>query len=511
MISSRDRVMPGEDADASAVLQDVFLDRGVHTMAQARAESVKRTDDGVVVTLTDGRTVTGSHALMTVGSVPNTTDIGLADVGIETDRGGFIPVDRVSRTSVPGIYAAGDCTGVLMLASVAAMQGRIAMWHALGEGVAPIKLKTVAAAVFTRPEIATVGISQRAIDAGEVPARTIMLPLSTNPRAKMQGLRRGFVKLFCRPATGVIIGGVIVAPVASELILPIAMAVQNGLTRPGPRAHLLGLPVTVGVHHRGRPAADAAQRPGLIARACVEPSAQPVEQAAVVGRCDAGPGGAVGAAAPGRQVAAARAVENLERLVRAAQDAQAVRDENGDLRTPVDTVQHAGDQARLGGVDPAVDEVRAQARTRRSAQRPLQVDSGDDGRPARSRSRSAEDGDRGAGERGTRREYHRVAGALCEHGAVGPFGQCGADGGGAPRANLHPDCRLREQAKETFEVGIGPGAPPRPALAQRRPDLRLDDAGAPCGSGRVRRAGAPSVARRAPRRATRRRTPPRTG
>jgi NAD(P)H dehydrogenase (quinone) len=230
LVSSRDRVLPGEDADASAVLQDVFADRGVQILAQARAESVRRDGDGVVVTLADGRTVTGSHALMTVGSVPNTTDLGLEKIGIETGRGGFIHVDRVSRTSVPGVYAAGDCTGVLMLASVAAMQGRIAMWHALGEGVTPIKLKTVAAAVFTRPEIATVGISQRAIDAGEVPARTIMLPLSTNPRAKMQGLRRGFVKLFCRPATGVVVGGVVVAPVASELILPIALAVQNGLT-----------------------------------------------------------------------------------------------------------------------------------------------------------------------------------------------------------------------------------------------------------------------------------------
>jgi len=149
---------------------------------------------------------------------------------VQVDRGGFIPVDRVSRTTAPGCTRAGDCTGVLMLASVAAMQGRIAMWHALGEGVAPIKLKTVAAAVFTRPEIATVGISQATIDSGEVPARTIMLPLGTNPRAKMQGLRRGFVKLFCRPATGVVIGGVVVAPVASELILPIAMAVQNNLT-----------------------------------------------------------------------------------------------------------------------------------------------------------------------------------------------------------------------------------------------------------------------------------------
>ena len=230
LVSSRDRVLPGEDADAAAVLQEVFAERGVEILAQARADSVRREGDGVVVTLADGRTVTGSHALMTVGSVPNTADLGLEKIGVETDRGGFIPVDRVSRTSVPGVYAAGDCTGVLMLASVAAMQGRIAMWHALGEGVAPIKLKTVAAAVFTRPEIATVGISQRAIDAGEVPARTIMLPLSTNPRAKMQGLRRGFVKLFCRPATGVVVGGVVVAPVASELILPIALAVQNGLT-----------------------------------------------------------------------------------------------------------------------------------------------------------------------------------------------------------------------------------------------------------------------------------------
>lgn len=103
------------------------------------------------------------------------------------------------------------------------------MYHALGEGVSPIKLKTVAAAVFTRPEIAAVGVSQATIDKGEIPARTVMLPLNTNPRAKMSGLRRGFVKIFCRPATGVVIGGVIVAPNASELILPIALAVQNNL------------------------------------------------------------------------------------------------------------------------------------------------------------------------------------------------------------------------------------------------------------------------------------------
>lgn len=167
---------------------------------------------------------------MTVGSVPNTAGLGLDSVGLTTDDRGYLEVDRVSRTRSAGVYAAGDCTGLLPLASVAAMQGRIAMWHALGEGVSPIKLKTVAAAVFTQPEIATVGISQHAIDTGEVAARTIMLPLVTNPRAKMQGLRRGFVKLFCRQATGVVIGGVVVAPDASELILPITLAVRSNLT-----------------------------------------------------------------------------------------------------------------------------------------------------------------------------------------------------------------------------------------------------------------------------------------
>jgi len=230
MISSRDRVLPHEDADAAAVLEDVFAERGTEVVKHARAERVERTADGVLIHLADGRQVEASHALLTVGSVPNTDDLGLDRIGIETDRAGYIPVDRVSRTSVPGVYAAGDCTGVMLLASVAAMQGRIAMWHALGEGVAPIKLKTVAANVFTHPEIAAVGISQQAIDAGEVPARTVVLPLATNPRAKMEGLRRGFLKVFCRPATGVVVGGVVVAPNASELVLPLAMAVQNQVT-----------------------------------------------------------------------------------------------------------------------------------------------------------------------------------------------------------------------------------------------------------------------------------------
>lgn len=230
LVSSRDHVLPSEDADAALVLEGVFARRGLTVLNRSRAASVQRSGDGVVVTLESGQTVEGSHCLMAVGSVPNTDDLGLDECGVRLGPGGFIEVDRVSRTNARGVYAAGDCTGVLMLASVAAMQGRIAMWHALGDAVSPLAATQVSANVFTSPEIATVGWSQAAIDAGDIDARTIKLPLATNPRAKMQGFQDGFVKLFCRPVTGIVVGGVVVAPRASELIHPIALAVKSSLT-----------------------------------------------------------------------------------------------------------------------------------------------------------------------------------------------------------------------------------------------------------------------------------------
>jgi pyruvate/2-oxoglutarate dehydrogenase complex dihydrolipoamide dehydrogenase (E3) component len=230
LVSSRDRVLPGEDAQAATVLEDVLARRGMTVLNKRRADGVTRDGDSVTVTLSDGSTVEGSHCLVAVGSVPNTGGIGLEEAGIQLDGGGFVIVDRVSRTTVRGVYAAGDCTGILMLASVAAMQGRVAMRHALGGAVKPLDLKSVSANVFTAPEIATVGWSQEAVDRGDIDARGVLLPLAGNSRAKMQGVHDGFVKLFCRPGTGIVVGGVVVAPRASELIHPIAVAVESKLT-----------------------------------------------------------------------------------------------------------------------------------------------------------------------------------------------------------------------------------------------------------------------------------------
>jgi NAD(P)H dehydrogenase (quinone) len=230
LVSSREHVLPNEDTDAAMVVEDVFRRRGMKVLGRSRAAGAKRTGDGVEVSLHDGTVVTGSHCLLTVGMVPSTADLGLAEAGVDVDDRGFIAVDKVSRTSAPGIYAAGDCTGVWMLASVAAMQGRIAMWHALGEAVQPLRLGHVAATVFTDPEIANVGASQQDIDSGTVLARVVKLPLATNARAKMDGFTDGFVKLFTRRNSGIVLGGVIVAQQASELILGVSLAVEQQLT-----------------------------------------------------------------------------------------------------------------------------------------------------------------------------------------------------------------------------------------------------------------------------------------
>ena len=230
LISSRDQVLPGEDVDAAAVIENVFKRNGMVVLSKSRAASVERTATGVLATLADGRTVEGSHCLIAVGAVPNTTGLGLEEAGVQLDETGHIRVNRVARTSIPNIYAAGDCTTEMPLASVASMMGRTAVYHAMGDAVNPIEIRNVAANIFTQPEIATVGWTQKEIEEGVRRGEVYKMPLESNPRAKMMGIKDGFVKLIASRGTGTVIGGVIVGPKASELIFPLTLAVEHGLT-----------------------------------------------------------------------------------------------------------------------------------------------------------------------------------------------------------------------------------------------------------------------------------------
>jgi dihydrolipoamide dehydrogenase len=230
LISSRDKVLPGSDDDAADLLEDVFKRRGMQILNKARASKVENTGNGVKVTLENGQEVLGSHCLMAVGAIPNTEGLGLEEAGIKLTDSGHVIVNKVARTSRANVYAVGDCSTALPLASVSAMQGRTAVYHTMGDVAAPTRLRNVASNVFTSPEIASVGWSQAEIEQGLVRGEIEKVMLEGNPRAKMQGIREGFIKLFASIGSGTVIGGVVVAPRASDLIYPIAVAIENRLT-----------------------------------------------------------------------------------------------------------------------------------------------------------------------------------------------------------------------------------------------------------------------------------------
>ncbi len=240
LVSSREQVLPSEDPDAAKVIEDSFERWGMIIHRQRRAVDVELADGGVRVRTErsrEGRAIEGgaewiegSHVLFCVGQVPASEDLGLESAGVHVEEWGGVPVDGVSRTNVHTIYAAGDLTGGMMLASTAAMQGRNAMWHFLGKSVAPLRSDVIARCVFTNPEVAAVGISADRIAETTTEIETVTLQFSGNPRAKMSEHTDGFVKLHARRGSGTLLGGVVVADSASDLVTPLSVAVRNRLT-----------------------------------------------------------------------------------------------------------------------------------------------------------------------------------------------------------------------------------------------------------------------------------------
>ena len=226
LLVSRHHVLPHRDAEVAAALETDFLERGVALLKGARAVDIDRTGDGVVVHVKDGRRVQGSHALLAVGAVPMTEGLGLEEAGVETD-GGFIQVDEYQRTSVAHIYAAGDVTGQMLLSSVANQQGRNLARHVTGHPGQAIDYSKVAQAIFTEPEIASVGLEEADAAAEGRKVRITKVPFTANPRSLIHGSTRGFAKVVSDPATRVVLGGTIVGHRAAELIGILALATRG--------------------------------------------------------------------------------------------------------------------------------------------------------------------------------------------------------------------------------------------------------------------------------------------
>lgn len=232
LIVSRQQVLPQKDPEVAAALEQDFIERDVHLYKGARAEGIERDDASVIVRCTDGRRVHGSHALLAVGSLPNSESLGLGHAGVVTDEGGYVVIDHNCRSNVPNIYAAGDLSGKLPLSSVAAMQGRKIAEHAMGLHAAPhrhLDYEKAASAIFTEPEIADVGLGEAEAFAEGRKIRVTKVPFSASAKALINDDPRGFVKILSDPATGVVLGGSIVGRHAAELISVIALAVTAGL------------------------------------------------------------------------------------------------------------------------------------------------------------------------------------------------------------------------------------------------------------------------------------------
>jgi len=232
LVVSRQQVLPQKDPEVAAVLEDDFIRRGVKLLKGARAIDIERDDTGVKVICDDGRTAAGSHALLAIGSIPNSEHLGFENAGIEMDHGYVKELDHHLRTSVPHIYVAGDLSGKLPLSSVASMQGRKIAEHVMGMTLVEhrhLDYDKAASAIFTDPEIADVGLAETEAFAGGRKVRVTKVPFATTAKALINGDTRGFVKIVSDPATGVVLGGSIVGRHAAELISVIALAVTAGL------------------------------------------------------------------------------------------------------------------------------------------------------------------------------------------------------------------------------------------------------------------------------------------
>jgi dihydrolipoamide dehydrogenase len=223
-------VLPNEDRDIAEIVEEAFLSRGCELQFDARVSDVEHREDGVSVTTSDGRCFDGSHAVICMGMRPASADLGLDVLGITTDERGAVIVDGNGQTNVEGVYAVGDLAGGMMLASTASMQGRHAAFHALGAAATvQLDLTTVPWTIFTRPEVASVGLTAGEADKRGADVAVTKHYLGANPRGVISGNNEGMIKLVTGAGDGVLLGASIVGYRASEMIATLALAVRAQL------------------------------------------------------------------------------------------------------------------------------------------------------------------------------------------------------------------------------------------------------------------------------------------
>ena len=229
IIEMESRLLAGMDPDLAQILQRSFKRAGIAQHLGRRLETAVA-EDNVQVTLDDGTKLEGDQLLVAVGRTPNTENLGLDHAGIQLD-GTAIRVNDRMETTVPGVFAIGDVTGKMQLAHVATAQGRVVVENlANPKANAAMDYDQIPAAVFTHPEIATIGLTETQATERGLPVQTGRFPFAAIGKALAEGNTEGFVKLIAHADTGRLLGGHIIGGHAAELIGQVTLAIKLGAT-----------------------------------------------------------------------------------------------------------------------------------------------------------------------------------------------------------------------------------------------------------------------------------------
>jgi len=233
------QLLRGTDPDVAAELEAALNDEGLEVFTETRLLDVRRDSEGVCVRFEQGgesRTVSAEAVFHALGRRP-VTDLQLEAAGVALEASGLIRTNTRQQTSVPHIYAAGDCCGPHEIVHVAIQQGETAARNILGDSQS-LDHRLLLSVVFTEPQVATVGWGEVAArEAGE-DVLTASYPFNDHGKSMILGARHGFVKLIARRRTGEILGGACVGPQGGELIHEILVAMAARLTA----AELAALP-----------------------------------------------------------------------------------------------------------------------------------------------------------------------------------------------------------------------------------------------------------------------------
>lgn len=228
VVEMLDQVLFPVDPQVAARFAQLLGARDVEIHLSARVEEVARQGEDLWVRVAGGSELRAEQVLVATGRRPNTGDLGLEAAGVVSERGA-IAVDQHLATSVPGVYAIGDATGISMLAHTASYQGEVAVTNALAEKRISADYSAIPACVYTEPEIAYVGLSEAQARAGGEEVRVGQFPFSALGRALVLGETDGLVKVVA-DAEGYLLGVTIMGPRATDLIAEAALALNVGIT-----------------------------------------------------------------------------------------------------------------------------------------------------------------------------------------------------------------------------------------------------------------------------------------